>query len=60
MGWGFGKLGGGRQDIRKEENWNIRRREAGLISASHADWQGGLWLGGVGTLTDEFWKQCSV
>ena len=38
MGWGFGKLGGGRQDMRKEENCIIWRREAGLISTSRADW----------------------
>ena len=55
MGRGFRKLGGGRQDIRMEENWNIRRREAGLISASRAYWQEGLWPGGVWTPTNEFW-----
>ena len=26
MEWGFERLGGWRQDIRMEENWNIRKR----------------------------------
>ena len=32
-----GQQWGGRSNIRMEENWSIRRREAGLINASRAD-----------------------
>ena len=52
MGWGFGTSGVGILDIRIEENWNIRRGEAGLISTNHADWHGGLFPGIVWTASD--------